>query len=232
MKPAPVNSVEKRMNAFLLPLLAVFLLGFAQDPWKDVYKEAAWKERDAWQKAGSILWHLNLKPGQRAADIGCHEGYMTVKLSAEVGAQGKVYAVDISQAKLDKLKTNLEARKITNVISVLGESGDPRLPPNSMDAVLVLDTYHEMKSHDKILQQIKLALKTSGRLVICEPIADARRKLSREVQERKHELDMNFAVDDLRSAGFQILFKRDPFVDREKIKGDKMWIVVAVKPRS
>ena len=217
------------MKVFLLILLSSSITTLAQDQWKDVYKESAWLERDSWQKAGSIIKQLNIKQGHRVADVGCHEGYMTVKLSKEVGPNGSVYAVDLSQAKLDKLKAHLVTRKITNVVSVKGDNDDPKLPVNTLDAVLILDSYHEMRSHDKILQLIKASLKPAGRLVICEPIADARRKLSREEQEGKHELDLRFALEDLRKAGFRILFKQDPFVDREKIKGDKMWIIVAAK---
>ena len=86
-----------------------------------------------------------------------------------------------------------------------------------------------MKEHDKVLQHIWVSLKPGGRLVICEPIAEERRTLLREEQERKHELGLPFVLQDLKKAGFQILFRQDPFVDREKIKGDKMWIVVARK---
>jgi len=154
---------------------------------------------------------------------------MTVKLSSLVGPAGTVYAVDVDQSKLDKLKGHLETRKLTNVIAVKGNFDDPRLPAGVLDAVLILDTYHEMKDHDKILQHVWVSLKPGGRLVICEPIAEERRMLLRQEQERKHELGLPFVLQDLKKAGFQILFQQDPFVDREKIKGDKMWIVVARK---
>src|SRR5258706_1185151 len=200
---------------------------FSQDQWKNVYSESAWKDRDGWQKAEVILKQLGGKAGSRVADIGCHEGYMTVKLSNRVGPTGTVYAIDVDQAKLDKLKRHLEARNLSNVVAVKGNFDDPHLPAGVIDAILILDTYHEMKDHDKILQHVRVSLKRGGRLVICEPIAEDRRKQSRAEQERKHELGLPFALEDLTKPGFQILFKQDPFVDREKIKGDKMWIVVA-----
>jgi hypothetical protein len=54
-------------------------------------------------------------------------------------------------------------------------------------------------------------------------------RLFREDQERKHELGINYALEDLKRAGFTILKQQDPFADRSKGKGDKMWLVVAVK---
>jgi len=201
----------------------------AQDPWKNVYTENAWANRDTWQQADELIRQLNLRPGSKVADVGCHEGYMTIKLATVVGQAGKVYAVDVEQSKLDKLQAILTKRSILNVEPIKGEYDNPRLPVNSLDGVIILDTYHEMDDHDEILQHIKLALKPGGRLVLCEAIAEERRSLSREDQERKHELGMNYALEDLKKIGFTIVKQQDPFVDRSKQKGDKMWLIVAIK---
>jgi tRNA A58 N-methylase Trm61 len=217
-----------KINTAILCLM-ISWTGFSQDPWKNVYTESAWTERDKWQKADEIIRYLNLKEGSKVADVGSHEGYMTVKLSAVVKSTGRVYAVDVEQSKLDKLKNHLSARKITNVEAIKGDYDNPKLPVNSLDAVIILDTYHEMDDHDKILQHIKVALKPGGRLILCEPIAEERRKSTRADQERKHELGMNFAVEDVLKAGLIIQKQQDPFVDRSKEKGDKMWLMVAVK---
>lgn len=201
----------------------------AQDPWKNVYTENAWANRDTWQQADELIRQLNLRPGSKVADVGCHEGYMTIKLGTVVGQAGKVYAVDVEQSKLDKLQAILTKRSILNVEPIKGEYDNPRLPVNSLDGVIILDTYHEMDDHDEILQHIKLALKPGGRLVLCEAIAEERRSLSREDQEQRHELGINYALEDLKKIGFTIVKQQDPFVDRSKEKGDKMWLIVAIK---
>lgn len=218
------------MYKFVFPFL-IFTASatYAQDQWKDIYRKNAWLERDQWQKADAIISKLLLKEGSKVADIGCHEGYMTFKLSKEVGDRGSVFAVDVQQSKLDKLSQHIVQAKATNITVVKGDYDDPHLPPNELDAVLIIDTYHEMDDHDDILQHIKTALKPGGRLLICEPIAKERSGLARADQERKHELGMNYALGDLVKAGFTVSFKQDSFVDREKVKGDKMWLVVAVK---
>ena len=214
----------------LLCILVLFSdFVFCQDQWKNVYSETAWAERDQWQKPEEILRKAGVRAGSKVADIGCHEGYLSFKLSAAVGPSGKVYAVDVDQIRLDKLKLHTERANVGNILPVKGLPYDPRLPENTFDAVMILDSYHEMSEHDKILQHIKTALKPGGRLVICEPIAAARRPMLREDQERKHELGMNFVLGDLQKAGFLISYKKDPFIDREEIKGDKLWIIVAVK---
>jgi ubiquinone/menaquinone biosynthesis C-methylase UbiE len=214
---------------FILMLVFFAHESTGQDSWKNVYSESAWADRDKWQKAEELIRHLNLKPSDQVADVGCHEGYMTVKLSAIVGLKGKVFAVDVEQPKLDKLTSILTKRNLTNVQTIKGDYDDPKLPLNQLNAVIILDTYHEMDDHDKILQHIKSSLKPGGRLVLCEAIADTRRSATREDQEKKHELGMSFALEDLKKAGFTIVKQQYPFVDRTTEKGDKMWIIVATK---
>jgi ubiquinone/menaquinone biosynthesis C-methylase UbiE len=215
--------------AFLFILSMIYHGLYAQDAWKDIYRESAWEQRDTWQRADDIIGKLMIRAGSSVADIGCHEGYFTVKLAKVVGDQGKVYAVDVSRDKIEKLKKHLEDREIKNVNAILGEENDPRLPTAALDAVLIVDTYHEMDAHMAVLAAIMKALKTSGKLVICEPISDLRKKLSREEQERKHELGINYAAEDLKKAGYKIILQEEFFVDRLKEKGDKMWIIVCEK---
>lgn len=217
------------MLRWLFLFMICSVTAHAQDTWKDVYSEHAWPDRDKWQKPDELIRHLNLKAGSKVADIGCHEGYLTVKLSAAVGTEGHVFAVDIEQSKLDRLKKNLDSRHISNVTTVKGDTDNPKLSPGSLDGVIILDTYHEMDAHDAMLQHIRSALKPGGRLVLCEAIAEARRKSSRDVQEGKHELGLSFALEDVRKAGFTIVYQADPFVDRTAEKGDKMWILVVKK---
>jgi ubiquinone/menaquinone biosynthesis C-methylase UbiE len=156
---------------------------------------------------------------------------MTMKLSVAIGSGGKVFAVDINPARLDLLRNHLQKLDFQNVTTITGLPENPRLPLNSLDAVLILDTYHEMKNHQEVLFNIKRSLKPGGRLVICDPIMEIRRGWSRPDLAAQHELEMSFALEDLRQAGFDTVFKKDRFIDREKIKGDKMWVVVAVKRR-
>jgi ubiquinone/menaquinone biosynthesis C-methylase UbiE len=217
------------MKKYYLPFMLVFSLTLqAQDVWKDVYKESAWADRDKWQRADEIIKQLKLQPGNSVADIGCHEGYMTFKLSKIVGSKGKVFAVDVTQSKLDKLNEHAKTRNTTNITTVKGDFDNPKLTPKSVEAVIIMDAYHEMDDHAKILMHIKTALKPGGRLVLCEPISDERKDASRETQEGRHELGMVYAIDDLKKAGFTIIKQENPFIDRKE-KGDKMWLIVASK---
>ncbi len=211
-------------------LLFTWVTATAQDQWKNVYTESAWKDRDRWQKPEELIRMLNLKRDSEVADLGCHEGYMTVKL-ASVVASGHVYAVDLNATRLSQLKSHLASRQISNVETIQGDASDPHLPANKLDALVILDAYHEMNSHQEILAHVKRALKPGGRLLICEPIADERRRLTRSEQQDKHEIGLSFVLEDLGKAGFKVVKQSDPFIDRSREKGDMMWIILATPVR-
>lgn len=213
----------------LKTFLFIFLFPVAANTLSAQYRASEWEEREKWQNTTEILKNLDLRPSMRVADIGCHEGYITMKLSPMVGAGGKVYAVDIDKSKLNKLDKRLQEKFITNVQTVHGEPDDPKLPEGQLDRVIILDTYHEIEDHQTVLDHIFKALKPGGRLVMVEPIAKQRRNWSREEQQGKHEISMRFVLADLYTAGFRIDKKKDPFIDRPS-KNDQMWMLVASKP--
>jgi 3-mercaptopyruvate sulfurtransferase SseA len=62
-----------------------------------------------------------------------------------------------------------------------------------------------------VLAALRRALKPEGRLVIVEPVRDARRGRPRADQARDHEIDPEYVLRDARAAGFHILGLRDPF---------------------
>ncbi len=156
---------------------------------------------------------------------------MTVKLANTVGNQGEVFAVDVNNYQLRKLKDNLKERKLTQQVTIIhGDEDNPKLPLKVLDAVLIMDTYHEFTAYKEMLQHIKNALKPAGRLVIVEPVADSRIPWSRSQQKDMHEIAIRYVIGDLKEAGFELLYDITPFVDRSEIKGDKMWMLVAKRP--
>lgn len=201
-------------------------LSAAQNPWKDIYSENTWEQRDKWQKPEAIIRLLELTDKSSVADIGSHEGYFTMKLAATVPG-GVVYAVDISNNKLEKLMAISAKNGFDNVQAILGEEDDPRLPLQSVDAVLIVDTYHEIREPRTFLVNLRKALKPGAKLVICEPIAAERKGKPRDAQFRKHELESRFALADLKMAGYTVIRLEESFIDRTGQKGDTMWALVA-----
>jgi hypothetical protein len=85
--------------------------------------------------------------------------------------------------------------------------------PASLDAVLIVNMHHEIREHQTMLDRIRQALKLTGRLVIVEPIARERLETSRAQQYANHEIAADYVAADLRQAGFQVVERRDRFVE-------------------
>ena len=210
----------------LLTILFLFCTGstIAQN----IYTRNTWSERDKWQQVPKILNAMGLQKGDVVADIGSHEGYMTFKFREKVGESGKVYAVDINKSRLNTLDGILDEKGIKNVETIHGDYDNPNLPELSLDYAFIMDAYHEMDDYMDILGHIKASLKQDGKLVILEPIADAHRTYSRERQADKHDIGMDFVIDDLNKSGFKVIYQRDKFINRAPKKKDHLWIIVAV----
>jgi predicted methyltransferase len=183
------------------------------------------ERREAWQKVGEIFEAMQVKPGALVADIGAGDGFFTKRLSSAVGAQGRVYAVDIGERALRRLRSRAADEGLSNVEVVEGAVDDPKLAAGSLDAALIVNAYHEMTEHQAMLARIKAALKPGGRLVIVEPISPSRRDGRREEQTRSHEIAVDFVREDARAAGFTQVLVQDPFTKRPR-GNDEEWMLV------
>lgn len=135
------------------------------------YKGANWLMRESRQREEDckrLLKELHVKPGQVICDMGCGNGFYTLKLAQLTGKAGRVYAVDIQQEMLDMLKRRSRAAKLENILPVLGTQTDPRLPENSIDLVLMVDVYHEFSQPEAMLKAIRKSLKSDGRIALVE----------------------------------------------------------------
>jgi ubiquinone/menaquinone biosynthesis C-methylase UbiE len=127
-------------------------------------------DRDIWQKPEQVMDALGIADGSKVADIGAGSGYFTIRLARRVGPNGVVWAEDVQPAMLEAIKRRVAkdvAKDIRNVIAVNGTSSDPMLPADSVDAVLILDTYQEIVQDGNpqlFLQNVRKALRPGGRV--------------------------------------------------------------------
>jgi precorrin-6B methylase 2 len=136
------------------------------------HQGAAWlerPEREEEERTDTLLAALALREGEVVADIGAGSGYFSWRMARQVGAKGRVYAVDIQQEMLDLLMANMRRRQVdARVEPVLGTAQDPRLPAGAIDTILLVDVYHEFDQPFEMTQAMVRALKPGGRLVLVE----------------------------------------------------------------
>ena len=101
---------------------------------------------------------------------------------------------------------------------VLGTESNPRLSPNSIDLILLVDVYHEFSQPQKMLRRMKEALKNDGRLVLLEyrkedPHIPIRSEHKMSVEEARMELEaegfkLDKALNDLPRQHI-LIFRKD-----------------------
>jgi ubiquinone/menaquinone biosynthesis C-methylase UbiE len=167
-------------------------------------------ERERWQQIAEIFKAMAIGPGSVVADVGAGDGFLSVRLAPIVGEKGRVYAVDIAEDRLARLRKRVSDAHLENLDIVLGSADNPRLPASQLDAVVILNAYHEMPRNDDMLRHIRDSLKPGGRLVIAEPSPKPGEE-SRAQQIAKHHISSTFVAEEMARAGFTIVEKRDAY---------------------
>ncbi len=123
-------------------------------------------ERDKAGEFDQVARGLGIAPGETVADIGAGSGYYVVRLSPRVGPEGRVLAEDVTPAYLAALEKRVAG--LGNVTVVQGEPHDPRLPPASVDAALLVHMYHEITQPFGLLHNLAAAMRPGGRVGIVD----------------------------------------------------------------
>lgn len=183
----------------------------------------AQRNRDNWQRVPDVLTALAIEEGSRVADIGAGDGYFTRHLARAVGDAGRVFAVEISQRALSQLRRVATEEGFENIEVIEGEFDDPKLPSESLDAVLVVNAYHEMTEYEAMLEGMMAALRPGGRLVMLDRSAGDPSD-SRARQVGRHELSIDLVERELETAGFEILQRDERFTST---RNHPQWMLVA-----
>jgi len=162
-----------------------------------------WKVRDDWEKPQEVMDVLGIKAGSIVADVGAGDGYFTFHLASRVGPTGKVYAEDILDERLEKIRTRAGKEKLTQIETIHGDTDDPRLPAERSDVVLISNAYHEFRDYDKMLQGIFRALKPGGLLAIID--APAKPGNRRDSYYERHRIPEKLVREDTVRNGFSFL---------------------------
>lgn len=125
-------------------------------------------EREEEEAPGLLMKALKLKPGMAVADIGAGSGYFTFRLAKQVGATGKVFAVDIQPEMLTVIRNRMTKLKVSNIELVQGTIVDPKLPAATVDMIMMVDVYHEFSHPWEMTTAMVKSLKPGGKLVFVE----------------------------------------------------------------
>jgi SAM-dependent methyltransferase len=146
-------------------------------------------DRDQKLHVDQVMDLLGIAPGRGVADIGAGSGWFSVRAAARVGAGGTVYAEDINPEAIDYINRRVARDRLANVTPVLGTVDDTKLPPNSVDAILLLKTYHEIAKPIPLMGKLKLSLRSGAKVGVIDRNGDGTNHgIMPEVVEREMAL--------------------------------------------
>jgi len=119
-------------------------------------------DRDLYQRPEQIMDALQIGEGSVVADLGAGGGWFTVRLASRVGPNGRVYAEDIQEQMINAIGRRVELLGLKNVIPKLGSPVDPQIPAGTLDAVLIVDAYHEVEQPVALLKNVAKTLKPNA----------------------------------------------------------------------
>jgi predicted methyltransferase len=164
-------------------------------------------DRDQKLHVDQVMDLLGIAPGKAVADIGAGSGWFTVRAARRVTDRGRVYAVDINPEAVTYVQKRAQRDGLTNITTILGSADNPRLPPTSVDSVLLLKTYHEVAKPVDLMRNLRPALRPGARVGI----------IDRNGSGSDHGVPMKVVISEVESAGYRLQGEHDDLV-----KGDRM----------
>jgi ubiquinone/menaquinone biosynthesis C-methylase UbiE len=164
------------------------------------------ESREVVQRRHAILRALELRPGSQVADVGAGTGLFTLDLARQVGADGRVFAVDIVPTFLAQIQARATRKQLHNVVTVLADARSVALPDGSIDLAFLCDVYHHLEYPESYLASLRRALKPLAKLVIIdfERVPGVTKPSVLEHVRAGREL----VVSELQRAGFRLLAQK------------------------
>eukprot|EP01048_Picozoa_sp_COSAG05_P000032 COSAG05_NODE_1_length_66591_cov_307.301581_32_plen_261_part_00 len=166
-----------------------------------------------------------LEPGSTIAELGCGPCFLAWRWALAVGPKGKVFAIDTDSSAAADCHATMAAKGITETLLPITAPASPSGSPSpswlglglngrTLDAVLLVDTYHELARPFETLKAVVTTLRTGGLLAIVEYKDSATHILSnhrmRQLQLLKeldqfHPSELFLKFCDVRSLRYQYL---------------------------
>jgi ubiquinone/menaquinone biosynthesis C-methylase UbiE len=170
---------------------------------------------------GEIVDELGIKPGDHVLDIGSGTGVLVPLLTAELGNEGKVVALDFSMEMLVQAQSKNFPRTVgfaqADVLAI-------PLADDSMDLAICNSAFPHFGDKARVLKEIARVLRNNGRLVICHT-------MSREMLNRLHQSIGGAVANDLLPSKFRLrqMIKQARLMITHFEDGPERYLVIAEK---
>jgi cyclopropane fatty-acyl-phospholipid synthase-like methyltransferase len=125
--------------------------------------------RERWQHPERVIAALQLRGGERVADLGAGGGYFAPWLASAVGPDGLVYAVDTDPDITAVVAQEVARHDRTNLVPVPARSHDPDLP-EPVDLVVLVNAFHHIPEPATYFRTLAGYLRPGGRVAVIESV--------------------------------------------------------------
>jgi predicted methyltransferase len=195
------------------------------------------RERDARSHPEVVLSLLGVRPGDTVADIFGGGGYYSQLIAGVTGPEGNVILhnnTPYSKWVMKLLQEQYIDNPVPGIEVLISEVDDLQLEPNSLDAALMVMSYHDLYYFNPergwgktdvnlFMAQLQMALKPGARLVIVDHAAFP--GTGKESVQELHRIDEAFVRQEIEKLGLTFLTDsdvlRNPNDDKTKMVFDK-----------
>jgi ubiquinone/menaquinone biosynthesis C-methylase UbiE len=117
------------------------------------------------------IMRLGLREGMLVADFGTGSGHYAIEASKLVGGSGRVYAIDIQQALVKKVKNLAIAENRQNIDVLWGDIeqiGGTKLGDESVDAVIIANDLFQVEDKNNVIIEARRILKPKGKVLVVD----------------------------------------------------------------
>jgi precorrin-6B methylase 2 len=125
-------------------------------------------QRAGWQLPERVLEALEIRAGDRVADIGAGDGYFTFRFAEALAPAGRVFAVEVDDERIETLRKEALERGASNVTVIEGDLDDPLLPDGKVDLVFLCNAYHHIEGRTTYFDRLRQDLAAGGRVAILD----------------------------------------------------------------
>ena len=119
------------------------------------------KFRDLLLPPKNKLNEIGIEPGFHILDYGCGPGSSSIAIAQLVGNSGKVYALDIHPLSIERIQDIASKKGIRNIEPIYSDCATG-LVGESIDVVLLYDTFHDLTYPDGVLKELHRILKLNS----------------------------------------------------------------------
>ena len=147
-------------------------------------------------KSDYVLRELDLRPGDVVVDIGAGDGFWAERMAKFVGKEGTVYASEVEQNKVDRMKEKFG--DLPQVKPYLCPTDGTGLAENSCELAFLSKTYHHLDADGRVdyLRHLRQVVRPTGRLCVIEKYANI------ATRDQSHAIVLSQLVKQAEEAGW------------------------------